>query len=155
MMLRLSSVLVALTLVPGALALGGAGTPPKPGDRPSTARVALPCHGYHGDLAAQTADRWGYRSALWKVRLKRLTQLTVRWSQPVGGRIQLNELPGVITDRTWHNQEPVDSSNTGADGRAAFILVAAVPGWHYLDFVSPRAGTYSFALSCTARARLP
>lgn len=132
---------------------------PRPGDEPSTARVATPGHTYHGDTASQTPDRSGYYGALWKVRLTRLTHLTIRWSQPPTGTVQLNILPAV-TDGDWASQQPLLSSNSGSNGRAAFVFDVAVTGWYYLDFVSESRpgsqapgtpGPYTFSLGRVRR----
>jgi len=123
-------------------------TSPKPGDEPSTARIAVPGRTYHADTGSQTPDASRYYNALWKVWLPRRTDVTISWSQPPAGRIQLNVLPGCITNRTWANQEPLLSSNTGSSGRVAFVFIAAVAGWYYLDFgVSASPGRYTFSLS--------
>ena len=126
---------------------------PRPGDEPSTARPARPNHTYHGDLASQTRDKWGDYHALWKVRLRRVTQVSVRWSQRAGGRIQLNVLPNV-TDRSWPNEEPLLSSNTGRHLHASFVFIAAISGWYYLDFWSERPGRYTFSLGRVTPAHL-
>lgn len=138
------SVFVALVFTePGC---GASSTQPKPGDEPSTARVAVPGNTYHGNNASQTPDKSGYYSALWKVRLRRETEVTISWSQPPSGHVQLNVLPEV-TDRTWANQEPLTSSNTGPNGHVAFVFIAATTGWYYLDFgVTQKPGPYSFSL---------
>ena len=124
----------------------------RPGDQPSTARVATPAHTYHSDLTAQTADTTGYYNALWKVWLRGRTQITINWSQTPSARIQLNILPGEITNRTWANQEPLLSSHTGSNGHIAFVFVAAASGWYYLDFgVTKSPGPYTFSLSRPTR----
>lgn len=129
----------------------------RPGDAPSTARVALLGHTYQGTLASQSPDKSGYRHALWKVRMRGGTDISIRWSQPAKGAVQLDVDSGV-TDRNWATTQPLLSSVTGpynSNGGDTvgpkFVFTAATTGWYYLVFTSPPASAsrerYSFSLT--------
>lgn len=142
-------------LVAVLAALGLTVASPRPGEAPSTARVALLGKTYQGNLASQTPDKSGYRHALWKVRLRAGMTITVRWSQPAAGQIWLNVLPGV-TDRNWSTTQPLltsvmgsYNSNGGDVVGPKFVLPAATTAWYYLVFTSPpgHPARYSFGLS--------
>jgi hypothetical protein len=119
----------------------------KPGDVPSTARVARVGKTNRGDVSTHIPDGNGDTREFWRVLLHAGDRVHIGWAQPNGGNDYLDVLPVGTTNGNYSQVSSITERQPASNGHDAFNFVANRTGWYFLELSSSRPGAYSFAIT--------